>query len=157
WERHYSGIAFGRAEVDVVHSTKHLVPKVHAPTILTVHDMMTITRAHESNLMKRWLLPAQYRRSLESATAIVAVSRATAAAISRERAGWSAKTTVIPNGVSAGLLTGPAAPVPSVEHDRFALIVGDLSTRKNVTFVLDLWDRIAETTGLVLLVVGDGG
>jgi glycosyltransferase involved in cell wall biosynthesis len=157
WERHYSGVAFRRAEVDVVHSTKHLVPKVRCPTMLTVHDMMTITRAHESNLMKRWLLPAQYRTSLESATALVAVSRATAAAIGREHEAWSAKTTVIPNGVSAGLLTGAATPVPAVADDRFALIVGDLSPRKNVAFALDLWDRIAEATGLVLLVVGDGG
>jgi glycosyltransferase involved in cell wall biosynthesis len=157
WERHYSGIAFGHADVDVVHSTKHLVPRVGCPTILTVHDMLTITRSHESNLMKRWLLPAQYRRSLQAATALVAVSRATAAAIGRERESWTVKTTVIPNGVSAGLLTGPAAPVPAVAEDRFALIVGDLSPRKNVTFLLDLWDRVAEATGLVLLVVGDGG
>jgi hypothetical protein len=77
WERHASGPKLARAGAQIVHGTKHLVPRTSLPTVLTVHDLMTITRAHESALPKRMLLPRQYRTSIRAATRLVAVSGST--------------------------------------------------------------------------------
>src|SRR5215218_7604249 len=49
WERLRSGPELAKAGAHIVHGTKHLVPRrSFVPTVLTVHDLMTITRAHES-------------------------------------------------------------------------------------------------------------
>src|SRR5262245_18215888 len=52
WERYRSGSLFTRMGAELVHGTNHLVPRTKLPTVLTVHDMMTITRAHESSTVK---------------------------------------------------------------------------------------------------------
>ncbi len=64
-----------RPDAEVVIGTKHLVPNTRRPTLLVVHDVLTITRAHENALAKRLLLPAQYRSSLTRASRLVAVER----------------------------------------------------------------------------------
>ena len=74
WERYRSGSKFAAAGAQIVHGTKHLVPRTKVPTVLTVHDLMTITRAHESSGPKRLILPRQYRTSLDQATGLVAAS-----------------------------------------------------------------------------------
>jgi glycosyltransferase involved in cell wall biosynthesis len=157
WERYRSGAAFARAGAEVVHGTKHLVPRGMPRTVLTVHDLMTITRARESRLAKRVLLPAQFRASLRQATRLLAVSGATRDRIAALEPRWGAKTVVIPNGLSDHLLTAPSRPVPELATRPFALVVGDLSPRKNVALLLRIWPEVAAVTGLVLAVVGHEG
>jgi glycosyltransferase involved in cell wall biosynthesis len=158
WERYRSAPAFRRARVDVVHGTKHLVPRGAGPTVLTVHDVLTITRAHESRLAKRLLLPVQFRASLRDATRLAAVSGATRDALARLDPRWAAKTVVIPNALTRTLLDAHPAAVGALASTRFALVVGDLTPRKNVALLLDVWPAVAAATdGLVLAVVGHEG
>jgi glycosyltransferase involved in cell wall biosynthesis len=158
WERYASGRQFARAGAQLVHGTKHLVPRVDLPTVLTVHDVMTITRAHESGRAKRLLLPRQYRTSIEEADLLIAASEATRVQLHELHPGWEKKTVVAPNGLSRHLLDANTEPVPELAGTRFALVVGDLAPRKNVGLLLDIWDRVArESPDLRLVVLGNAG
>ena len=153
WARYRSGRVFARSGVELVLGTKHLVPRTSLPTILVVHDLLTITRAHENALVKRVLLPRQYRSSLDDATHLVAVSAATRARLGDLDAGWITKCSVIPNGMSNHLLAVEAVAPVELVHRRFALVVGDLSPRKNLALLTRLW-KSSSPAGLTLAVVG---
>ena len=153
WDRYRAGAAFERADVEVVIGTKHLVPRTRRPTLLVVHDLLTITRARENALPKRILLPAQYRHSLTDASALVAVSAATRSRLEDMDTDWAAKCTVIPNGMSHRLLAAEAIAPSGIGDRPFALVVGDLSPRKNVRLLTRIW-RAAPPAGLTLVLVG---
>jgi glycosyltransferase involved in cell wall biosynthesis len=158
WERYASGRQFERAGAQLVHGTKHLVPRVRLPTVLTVHDVMTITRADESGRAKRLLLPRQYRTSLEQADLLVAASAATRVRLHELDPSWESKTVVAPNGLSRHLLDAQPEPVEGLAGTRFALVVGDLAPRKNVGLLLEIWDRVAaDAPDLRLVVLGNPG
>lgn len=157
WDRHRAGAAFARAGVDVVIGCKHLVPRTGPPSVLVVHDVLTITRAHENAPLKRFLLPHQYRRSLHDADRLVAVSAATRARLAALDARWAAKCEVVPNGMSTNLTTVTAEPPVPAPTRPFALTVGDLSPRKNLGLLARVW-RDDRPGDLDLVVVGpDGG
>ena len=153
WARYRSGPAFARARAEIVIGTKHLVPRTNQPTLLVVHDMLTITRAHENALAKRILLPRQYRRSLDDASHLVAVSAATRVRLGDLDPRWMAKCSVVPNGMSAGLIEVEAVAPVEIANQRFALVVGDLSPRKNLALLTRLW-KSDSPSGLTLVVVG---
>lgn len=153
WGRYRSGAVFARAGAEVIIGTKHLIPRTTRPTLLVVHDLLTITRANENALAKRILLPAQYRRSLTDATHLVAVSAATRARLGEINRGWEAKCSVVPNGMSARLINVAAVPPAAVGDQPFALVVGDLSPRKNLALLTRLWE-VAPPGDLTLVVVG---
>ena len=153
WDRFRSGTAFARAGSEVVIGTKHLVPSTRRPTLLVVHDVLTITRAHENALAKRLLLPAQYRSSLTRASRLVAVSAATRTRLGALDPAWERKCDVVPNGMSRHLLEAVPDPIPSLADQPFALVVGDLSPRKNLGLLTRLWVG-ADPPALTLVVVG---
>ena len=153
WARYRSGPAFARSGTEIVIGTKHLVPRTPLPTMLVVHDLLTITRARENALVKRVLLPRQYRRSLDDATRLVAVSAATRTRLGDLDPAWMAKCSVVPNGMSNHLLSVAAIAPVELANRRFALVVGDLSPRKNLTLLTRLW-KSAAPAGLTLVVVG---
>ena len=105
--------------------------------------------------MKRLLLPRQYRSSLNDATGLVAVSAATRTRLGELDPAWSAKCSVIPNGMSPHLLDAtPVAPATLADDDRpFALVVGDLSPRKNLGLLTGIWSH-SPPPDLRLVVVG---
>ncbi|MGZ6962682.1 MAG: glycosyltransferase [Acidimicrobiia bacterium] len=158
WERYRSGPKFERAGAEIVHGTKHLVPRTSLPTVLTVHDVMTISRAHESGWPKRLVLPRQYRTSLDQATGLVAASNATRDRLRELNPAWDAKTVVAPNGLSRTLIDTRPEPVPGLVDTRFALVVGDLAPRKNVGFLLSIWPDVArDAPDFRLVVLGHPG
>jgi glycosyltransferase involved in cell wall biosynthesis len=158
WERFASGRAFEAGGAQVVHGTKHLVPRTALPTVLTVHDVMTITRANETAWAKRLLLPRQYRASLNQATRLVAASAATRERLRELEPAWDTKTVIEPNGLSSHLMDAGTEAVPELAGARFALVVGDLAPRKNVGMLLDIWPRVVATDpDLRLVVLGNPG
>ena len=152
WDRHRAGHAFAAAGAQVVIGCKHLVPRTRIPTLLVVHDVLTITRARENSLAKRVLLPAQYRRSLTDATRLVAVSEATRSRLAALDPRWAGKCDVVPNGMSTNLTSVAAVAPDGIDGRAFALVVGDLSPRKNLGALTDLWRD--PPAGLLLVVVG---
>lgn len=158
WERFRLGGVLEQHGVDVVHGTKHLIPRTGLPTVLTVHDVLAITWPQQYALAKRMLLPAQFRASLKQATVLVSVSGATAERLTALDPAFGAKTIVAQNGLSIELLTVAPRPPRTPPPGRFALVVGDLSPRKNVSLLVRIWERVAAATGgLHLVAVGPDG
>lgn len=158
WERHRLGAVLEAEAVDVVHGMKHLVPRTALPTMLTVHDLMPISRPEQFGIVKRVLLPHQFRSSLREADLLLSDSVATADRLAALEPTWAGKTTVALLGVAPHLLTvDPVAP-SAAPAGPFALVVGDLSPRKNLRLLLDVWDDVqAQVEGLHLLAVGPEG
>lgn len=159
WERHRLGSVLERQPVDVVHGIKHIVPKTQRATVLTVHDLVTLTWPQQADLVRRLLLPRQYRASLRSALVLVAYSKATRDRLATYDPTLAAKTIVAPIGFTPELLDVAPVPVPELVGQAFALVVGDLSPRKNISYLVDVWPEIYKSSGgLRLAVVGpDGG
>jgi glycosyltransferase involved in cell wall biosynthesis len=156
WERARAGAAFEHAGVDVIVGTKHLVPRTRRPTVLVVHDVLTVTRAHENALPKRLLLPRAFRSSLTAADRLVAVSHATRSRLTELDPTLAAKCTVIPNGMSRRLLEAPPRRPVGVP-DAFALVVGDLSPRKNLSLLTTIWSEPSPPAVPLVLVGPDPG
>ncbi len=157
-ERYGIGRRLERIGVDVVHGTKHLVPRTRLPSVLTVQDLILLTWRATFPGPKALLLPRQYRASIRDATILVAVTEATRARLGALESDLLDKTVLVPNGLSVPLLQVAPEPVPTAADRPFALVVGDLSARKNVELLLGLWeDGVGEATGLLLVVVGPAG
>jgi glycosyltransferase involved in cell wall biosynthesis len=156
-ERYGIGRRLEASGVDVVHGTKHLVPKTRVPTVLTVHDLILLTWTGTFPGPKAMLLPRQYRASLRDATLLAAVSDATRRRLGELEPALLDKTVLVPNGVSMRLLEVVPEALAAARGRSFALVVGDLSARKNLDLLFDLWDEVAAATGLLLVLVGPAG
>jgi glycosyltransferase involved in cell wall biosynthesis len=144
---------------DVIHGTKQILPRrVRARRVLTVHDLMMLDRPDDFPLLKRQLLPRPYLASIREADALLCVSAATRARLLAYEPAAAAKAHVVPLASSTSLARVTPEPVPQLEQQRFALVVGDQSPRKNVGFALRLWqDLVAELPDATLAVVGPPG
>lgn len=148
-------LARGRA--DVLHGTKHLLPRSCAlPTVLTVHDVLPLDQPDAYTFAKRVLLPRQYRSSIRAADALVMVSHTTGDRLAQRMPEVMARATVIPTVPPAAVTAAVAVPVPDAPA-AFGLYVGDLSPRKNVGFLLDVWEDVHRRSGRPLLLVGPDG
>ncbi|MGY1727106.1 glycosyltransferase family 4 protein [Geodermatophilus sp. SYSU D01062] len=145
-----------RRRFDVVHGTKHILPRWGSATrVLTVHDMLPLQRPRDFGLLKRTLLTRPYLASIRQADALLCVSRATQRTVERFVPAAVGRTVAVPLAMSSGLRTAECEPVPSLLDREFALVVGDTSPRKNLGLVVDLWPRVvAERPGATLAVVG---
>ncbi|WP_245887880.1 glycosyltransferase family 4 protein [Geodermatophilus tzadiensis] len=141
---------------DVVHGTKHVLPRWGSATgVLTVHDMLPFQRPRDFGLLKRTLLTRPYLASIRQADALLCVSRATQRTVERLVPATAGRTVAVPLAMSTGLRTAEREPVTSLVDREFALIVGDTSPRKNLGLVVDLWPRVvAERPDATLAVVG---
>jgi glycosyltransferase involved in cell wall biosynthesis len=159
WERYRLGSVVEAWGDDVViHGMKHLVPKTRLPTVLTVHDLLPLTSPEQFNAAKRVLLPRQYRASLRDATVLAAASAATRDRLIAVDPRAAEKTFVVSNAFTRRLTEVSAVPIPELSTRPFALLVGDLSPRKNAQFLLELWPEVFERTrGTILAVVGPDG
>ena len=145
------------ARLDVVHGTKHLLPRrSKTPTVLTIHDLTAIRRRSDFPLNKRVLLPRLYEAAVGKADALVAVSNAVADQVRDAFPIRGGRLTAIPHAVPNATLVGETTPIPRV-GDRFALAVGDLSPRKNLEFLFRIWPEVQQRTGLTLVIAGSDG
>lgn len=139
---------------DLFHGTRQVLP-LHSPvpTVLTFHDDYALTRRGDYDLLKRYLLPPVYRRSLRIASAVVVLREEMAETASRF---VSAGVDVVATGaaVPAKLAEAPSVRPAAVLPERYALAVGDGSPRKNLGALLDDWGRVRAATGLGLVVAG---
>jgi len=157
WEHLRLGGVLEAAGAQVVHGTKHIVPRTRRPTVLTVHDLTALSWPGQAGWAKRLLLPPAYRASMRRATALLAVSGATRDRLADFDPSWRSKAVAVPNGTSADLRLLDPRPVPELDGRPFALVVGDLSPRKNVAVLVDIWEDVFRETGAVLALAGDGG
>jgi len=154
WTRHALDRRLG--DVDVLHCNKQMVPVRSAcPVVLTVHDLLLLDRPDDFVGAKAKLLPPLYRRSILAANHWITACESVAVDL-RERFSLPAdRITTIPLGASA--LDTVEAVRPEGVPDSFALVVGDLSPRKNVAYLARLWSEVHEATGLQLIAAGPEG
>lgn len=128
---------------DVVQGVKHLLPRrARGLRVLTVHDMVLLDRPQDFGPVKRRLLPRPYLTSIREADLLVCVSHATERRLLAHVPEPSARTCVVPLATSPTLLEAPSAPLAQLQGRRFALVVGDLSPRKNLATVIDAWQAV---------------
>lgn len=146
--------AFGRS-FDVVHGTKHLLPAMGGGTsVLTVHDFLPMDRPGDFGVLKRTFLPGAYLSSIQRADVLLCVSEATRDRLISYVPEARSRAHVVPLAGTSLHAEEPEA-VPELEGRRFALVVGDDSARKNVSFVKDLWPEVSSRhPGSVLALVG---
>jgi glycosyltransferase involved in cell wall biosynthesis len=126
--------------------------------VLTVHDMMMLDRPDDFPLLKRQLLPHPYLASIREADALLCVSAATRARLLEYEPAAAAKAHVVPLASSTSLARVAPEAVPQLQQRRFALVVGDMSPRKNVGFAVRLWQGLAaQLPNASLAVVGPPG
>lgn len=144
---------------DVVHGTKHLVPRrTRGTTVLTVHDFLMLDRPGEYGLAKRLLLPGPHRASLRDAQVLVCVSEATRARLRELEPALDARTTTVPLALSSSLLAAVPEPCGALAGRSFALVVGDASPRKNLRFLTGIWPAVQQRLpDLQLAVAGPAG
>ncbi|MGY5882444.1 glycosyltransferase family 4 protein [Modestobacter lacusdianchii] len=142
--------------MDVVHGTKHLLPRgVPGTGVLTVHDMLALDRPYDFGLAKRLLVRGPYLASLRAADALVCVSAATRDRVAAYLPSVAGRTSVVHHPDGSSLTSVDAEPVAELAGRPFALVVGDPSPRKNVGLVVDAWAQVrAEVPDAVLVVVG---
>jgi glycosyltransferase involved in cell wall biosynthesis len=156
--REVAGLHPRRAEIDVVHGTKHLVPYRSGPhRVLTVHDMLLFDRPCDYSLGKRWLLPIPYRTSLRRADTVVCVSEATRRRLHASLPEVAGRAHVVPSAPSSSLTHVVARRVEALDGRSFALVVGDASPRKNLALLGRIWPAVRrQHPDAVLAVVGTG-
>ena len=140
-----------------MHGTKHILPRTDRPTVLTVHDVMVLTWPDQYRRRTKYLLPRQYLRAMRDATVIVTSSDATRDRLTGIDPSLRSKAMTVAIGVAPTLLEAIPEPVPDLVGRPFALVVGDLSPRKNLGLLLDLWDDVTQGCSLVLVAVGPEG
>lgn len=148
-----------RRPFDVVHGTKHLVPRAgRGHRVLTVHDLLPMDRPQDYGAIKRMALVRPYRASLRDADVLLCVSAATRARLLSELPGARDRAAVVPLAMSQELAGARPVGVPALVGRRFALVVGDPSPRKNLGLVIDAWeDVLRHDPDAVLAVVGPAG
>lgn len=153
------GVPVFRRAFDVVHGTKHLVPRrTRARRVLTVHDLLPMDRPQDFSWLKRTALVAPYRASVRAADVLLCVSAATRGRLIADAPAAAPRTAVVPLAMSSALRSATARPVPELDGRRFALVVGDASPRKNLGLVVDSWEQVlARDPDTVLAVVGPQG
>lgn len=156
-ERYSVDRTLRRHGVQLIHGAKHLVPRTSLPTVLTVQDVMLLTWPQMYTTGKRLLLPRQYLASMRDATMIITPTTSTLHRMTEISADLGEKAVVVANGVSPTLTDVIAEPLVAIGGRPFAVVVGDLSPRKNVDLLIDIWDEVARASGLVLVAVGPNG
>ncbi|TME19417.1 MAG: glycosyltransferase family 4 protein [Chloroflexi bacterium] len=128
---------------------------VRCPSVLTVHDLAIYRRPE-------WFPPGQplstrlvVPRSIERATALIAVSRSTARDLAQLFDAGPDRVHVVPEGVSDAFQPLPPDQLQEVKEryalpDRFILFVGTISPRKNLPTLVEAWRTMADRPRLVL-------
>lgn len=111
--------------------------------VVTLHDLAAFVHPGTMPAKFAWYLRAVVRRSVRAAGRIVAVSHATRDAAVRELRLDPVRIAVIGEAPLLGDSTEPRRPGALAEGvDRFLLFVGALEPRKNIPFLLDVFEEL---------------
>jgi len=139
--------------VDLFHSVNAVVLRQRrGRQVVTVHDLTCLEFPGFHPPVRRMLFALGIRRAARLADAIIVPSSATASDLARRFPGTAARTRVIPwaHGEQFVPLDPPAVePVVRrhglAPHD-YLLFVGNIEPRKNLTAVVEAYDRVRRTT-----------
>ncbi len=155
--------AIARAKPGLFHAPHYVVPlDPPSATVVTIHDLMHLTRPEHASLPKRAYAAAMLRRAVRRAARVVAVSEATRRELVAFDPRADGKTVVIPNGVDGTF----RADIPAAERARvrrayrlegpYVLFLGNDKPHKNVDGLLDSFAEVVKTNRDLRLVLAGG-
>lgn len=166
WLGHLTRIGFNRLmpDVQLFHATEHLLPPLRGvPTVLTVHDMIFKLFPEHQKRLNYWYLNATMPLYCRRADAIVTVSEASKRDIVTHYGLEPDKVTVVYEAAAPEFGPASGEAVADVRRryslpERFAIHVGTIEPRKNLTRLIEALQRLYEGGLTVpLLVVGGRG
>jgi glycosyltransferase involved in cell wall biosynthesis len=148
--------AISAAKPDLFHAPHYVVP-LFPPraTVVTIHDLMHLTRPEHRALAKRAYARWMIGRALRLAAKVIAVSESTKKEILAFGPEHNGKVVVIPHGVreeffegeepngSARRLPAALSPIPPFkESSPYLLFLGNDKPHKNLAGLLAAWPRL---------------
>lgn len=166
WLGQLGGVGFNRLVpgAELFHATEHLLPPLYGvPTVLTVHDMIfKLFREHQKPL-NYWYLNATMPLYCRRADAIITVSQSSKRDIVAHYGLDPSKITVVYEAAAPEFRPAASAGLEAVRRryglpERFAIHVGTIEPRKNLTRLIEALQMLRDS-GLVvpLVVVGARG
>ena len=158
-------VAFARSGAVLFHAPHYVVP-LFPPrrTIVTIHDLMHLTRPEHSSASKRLYARTMIGRAVRTSARVLCVSSPVARELEAAFPEARAKTVVIPNGVDGRFLAGvPRERIDDLRGrlglpDSWVLFLGNDKPHKNLDGLLRafaaLRSRGAEATNAVLVLAG---
>jgi glycosyltransferase involved in cell wall biosynthesis len=146
WEQVTLPYVLRRYDVDLLHSTAGSSPVLtNVPTVLTVHDISPVAHpewfSREYAALYRLLTPL----AVGCADHVVTISEFSRGEIAATYPWSEGKLSTVHNGLSP-TTSGETEPVEGLETGAYLLFVGSLNPRKNITRLLDAYERYRERT-----------
>ena len=149
------GRAARRQTPDLFHAPHYVVPfGPPRPTVVTIHDLMHVTRPEHASPAKRLYARWMLGRATRLAARVLTVSEASRDEIERLLPAARGKTRVVPNGLDAAFLSPVSAAEEARVRERyrlgsapFVLFLGNDKPHKNLERLLDAWRSLALPRG----------
>jgi len=162
WEQAVQPWVLSQIEADLVHAPAFVSPLLSAcPAVVTIHDLSFIRFPKLFRPANRLYLKTFVRLSTRRARLMIAVSRHTAAEVTRLLGVPRERIEVVYHGVDPAFRPLPAEKVAAFRRrrglpERFTLFVGTLEPRKNLTRLVDAFARIRDGRTKLVLAGGKG-
>ncbi|GAB4445434.1 MAG: glycosyltransferase family 1 protein [Chloroflexi bacterium OHK40] len=166
WTHARLGPALARARPDLLFVPAHVIPAMHPPSVVTIHDLGYLAFPEAHTARRRLELHLTTRWSLRSARRVIAISSATRDDLVRHYQADPARIAVVHHGLSPGFC--PVAPETvaavraryGIDQDYF-LYVGTIQPRKNLARLIEAFALMQDTgsnpTPPLLVIAGRRG
>jgi glycosyltransferase involved in cell wall biosynthesis len=148
-----------RFDVLRVHSLRYIGPAALAARSWYGVDVPIV--AHHHHLDPSWLNPILEGRVMRAVERVIVGSEFARRQAAEELGVPAEKFAVVPYGVDRALAPGPKPEALArrlgVAGSPVALFLGSLEPRKNLAFLLDVWQEVARTRAEAKLIVAGGG
>jgi glycosyltransferase involved in cell wall biosynthesis len=165
WYRWFVHRLHKRRRFDVVHCHSVYPTGYIATCTGSLESVPMVITSHGGDVspsrpvLSRPRIRERYRRALERANAVIAISEMTEERI-RQLAPEGLRIERIPNGVDVDSLAGhagrPESLDPTIQPGRYLFFIGRLVRRKGVDLLLDALSRLPPSEDLQLVIAGDG-
>lgn len=144
--------AIARAKPALFHAPHYVVPLFPpAATVVTIHDLMHLSRPEHASIPKRAYATAMLRRAVRLAARIITVSEAVRRDVAEGFPSAASKLVVIPNGVGKEFCKG----APTAGGAPYILFLGNDKPHKNLDGLVAAFVLLcAAHPGLRLLLAG---
>ncbi len=150
WQQLVLPRRLARGDIDLFWSPITTLPlRCPVAAVVTVHDLTTLLIPEMHRLKVRWSVLPFLRANLESAAAVIADSKATAADLAFHFPQCAAKVRVIYPGIDPEFRPGTAEDIARTRAELgapggYLLYAGTLEPRKGVGVLLDAWRALRE-------------